>query len=171
MRALAEVQSNWNGYGSPAPNGRALGLTYAVLREAQAMKMRPVSAVRSAVGGVLIRFAEHGQYAHVEVFNDGALVAAIKRPTIAREICEFDESGIREVLATIKSSEGTYNPSTHIHVAYGAGIILGAATLLHWAIALVAVVASAYLWTTAERAAVRTCRYRSTATFGEEKRS
>lgn len=87
LRELGALENNWDTYGSPAPNGRALGTAAKALQQLHSLKVRPDRLAPSTEGGVVISFFEGQRYADIEFFNSGE-IAAIVSDTNDRDVWE-----------------------------------------------------------------------------------
>jgi hypothetical protein len=72
--------------GADAPQSLAVYWATRVLQRLEDDMIRPSRVVASADGGVTISFTKEGKYAHIECFNDGAILGAWSnrndRPTV-----------------------------------------------------------------------------------------
>lgn len=70
-----ELQDNWNGYGSEAPNNIALTLSHELGDILHEREFEPTRVLPSAEEGVGVSFASGEKRAIIECFNDGDVVA------------------------------------------------------------------------------------------------
>ncbi len=79
INTLWAIEDDWNGYGETAPNALAILLAAELLRRLEALGVEPTKVVRSAPGAVFFRLGGLTHYGHIEVFNDGEIVACAQR--------------------------------------------------------------------------------------------
>jgi hypothetical protein len=74
---MRNLQNDWNGYGSSAPNSLAIRNSQTVLDVLHVLNFSPISIVPSAEDGIAISFAKDKKRAIIECYNDGNIVAAM----------------------------------------------------------------------------------------------
>lgn len=72
--SLAELKSNWDSYGAPAPNQVALENAARVLEHMTPFDLSLLNIVPSAEGGVGLCFAMDDRYADLESSNEGDIL-------------------------------------------------------------------------------------------------
>lgn len=97
LSRLGELQSNWNGYGAPPPNQRALSHTREALHLLHDENFPPSSLGPSADGGVTLSFFQGKKMAVFEFFNTGEIMYAFSsgpQQTVVEELeSERDQLG------------------------------------------------------------------------------
>jgi hypothetical protein len=82
-RALVEstknLQDNWNGYGSEAPNDVARSHAARALDLLAEMGFAPLNVGASAENGVGISFCQGARYALIEFYNEGDMGAVVSK--------------------------------------------------------------------------------------------
>jgi hypothetical protein len=74
LESLATIGSNWDSYGAPAPNSRALTNAYRVLGMLNLFDLTSAKIIPSAEGGVGFCFVRGDRYADIELSNDGEIL-------------------------------------------------------------------------------------------------
>jgi len=74
LSSIAELKSNWDTYGAPAPNRVALDNAARILRQMAPFDLALVNIVPSAEGGVGFCFTVGDRYADVEASNEGDIL-------------------------------------------------------------------------------------------------
>jgi hypothetical protein len=72
--SLAELRSNWDSYGAPAPTDTAIENAARILERMRPFDLAMANIVPSAEGGVGFCFAKDGRYADIESSNDGDII-------------------------------------------------------------------------------------------------
>jgi hypothetical protein len=103
--ALADMKSNWDTYGAPAPNNLALENAIRILSLMPPFDLAAANIVPSAEGGIGFCFAKQDRYADIESSNDGQILgvryAGMDTPLLI-EIDGTDDS-IKEGLAQVRN--------------------------------------------------------------------
>jgi hypothetical protein len=92
---LAQIGSNWDTYGAPAPNEAALENAVRVLEHMKPFDLMLASIVPSAEGGVGFCFSRDDRYADIESSNDGDIIGVRyigKQPPVLIETDGTDDS-------------------------------------------------------------------------------
>jgi hypothetical protein len=76
LKSMRNLQNDWNGYGSSAPNSIAIRNSQTVLDILHILNFSPISIVPSAEDGIAISFAKGKKRAIIESYNDGNIAAA-----------------------------------------------------------------------------------------------
>jgi len=71
---LAELRSNWDSYGAPAPNESALENAVRILEHMRPFDLAMTNIVPSAEGGVGFCFVKGDRYADIESSNEGDII-------------------------------------------------------------------------------------------------
>jgi hypothetical protein len=83
---LKNLNDDWNGYGSAAPNYDAISTAQNIIDELREMDFVPENVASSSEGGVGISFLKGGKRALIECYNDGEIASITfegeKEPTI-----------------------------------------------------------------------------------------
>jgi len=74
LSELAQIGSNWDTYGAPAPNQAALETAVRVLEHMNPFDLMLANIVPSAEGGVGFCFSRGDRYADIESSNDGDII-------------------------------------------------------------------------------------------------
>jgi len=74
LRSIRDLQDDWNGYGSKAPNSIALINSQTVLDILHQMNFPPMAIAPSAEDGIAISFAKANKNAIIECYNDGDIL-------------------------------------------------------------------------------------------------
>ena len=77
LKSMRNLQSDWNGYESSAPNSIAISNSQTVLDILHTINFSPISIVPSAEDGIAISFAKGKRRAIIECYNDGNIAAAM----------------------------------------------------------------------------------------------
>jgi len=77
LKSFQNLQNDWNGYGSSAPNSIAIRNSQTVLDILHILNFAPSSIVPSAEDGIAISFAKGKRRAIIECYNDGNIAAAM----------------------------------------------------------------------------------------------
>ena len=72
--SLAELKSNWDSYGAPAPTETAIENAARILEHMRPFDLAAVHIVPSAEGGVGFCFARGDRYADIESSNEGDII-------------------------------------------------------------------------------------------------
>lgn len=105
VKALQELQSDWDSYGAPPPNAASLRLADSALRRAFATKNLPDSVIPSAEGGVALCWDRGDRHAYLEFDNGGGAVAVSYCGMIDPQIIEMpgeDTAAIDAQIETIR---------------------------------------------------------------------
>jgi len=81
-KQLSQLRRDWDSYGAPPPNGKAIEMAVEFLISGSAPDLLPVRALPSAEGGIALRFVVEGKRALVEFLNSGSV-----------EVMLYDEAG------------------------------------------------------------------------------
>jgi len=92
LKSLRNLQDDWNGYGSYAPNSIALINSQTVLDILHKMNFPPMAIAPSAEDGVAISFAKANKNAIIECYNDGDILAITYKGDEEPELMEIGES-------------------------------------------------------------------------------
>lgn len=76
LKSMRNLQNDWNGYGSSAPNSIAIRNSQTVLDILHAINFSPISIIPSAEDGIAISFCKGKNRAIIECYNDGNIAAA-----------------------------------------------------------------------------------------------
>ncbi len=97
LSRLRELQSDWNGYGAPPPNERALAQARGMLHLLHDEDLPPSGLGPSPDGGVTISFFQDKKMAVFEFFNTGEIVYALSSgpgQTVVEELqSDWDQLG------------------------------------------------------------------------------
>jgi hypothetical protein len=74
VRALSQLQPNWDGYGAPVPNRVAVDTMLRIIGLLQPYDVGSARIVPSAEGGLAICFVRGDRYADIECLNDGEII-------------------------------------------------------------------------------------------------
>jgi hypothetical protein len=74
--SLAELKSNWDSYGAPAPSETAIENAARILEHMRPFDLSLANIVPSAEGGVGFCFAKDDRYADIESSNEGDIIGA-----------------------------------------------------------------------------------------------
>lgn len=92
LRSLRNLQDDWNGYGSKAPNSIALINSQTVLDILHQMNFPPMAIAPSAEDGIAISFAKANKNAIIECYNDGDILAITYKGAEEPELMEIGDS-------------------------------------------------------------------------------
>lgn len=108
LAALAELRSNWDTYGAPAPNQVALENGARVLECMTPIDLSIVKIVPSAEGGVGFCFAEGNRYADIESSNEGDILGVRYVGTEMPVLIETDgsDASINAALQQVRTHIG-----------------------------------------------------------------
>lgn len=103
--SLANLRSNWDSYGAPAPNERAFRNATRILNHMNASDLAWVRIIPSAEGGVGFCFSKDDKYADIESSNDGEIIGVryvgMQRPTVIET--DGTDLGIESALEEIRN--------------------------------------------------------------------
>ena len=100
---LSQLRKDWDSYGAEAPNTKATYWAKRVLLELRELGLAPDSILPSVEGGVGIAFRRSGNYADVECFNTGEILAIQSDGSGQPSAWEVGPGGITETLAIIRA--------------------------------------------------------------------
>ncbi len=102
---LADMKSNWDSYGAPAPNQVALENAARILQRMVPFDLTLVNIVPSAEGGVGFCFAVGNRYADIESSNDGGIMGVKYIGTNMPALIETDgtDASIEAALEEIRN--------------------------------------------------------------------
>jgi hypothetical protein len=92
LRSIRDLQDDWNGYGSKAPNSIALINSQTVLDILHQMNFSPMAIAPSAEDGIAISFAKANKNAIIECYNDGDILAITYKGAEEPELKEIGDS-------------------------------------------------------------------------------
>jgi len=106
LEAMRQLEANWDGRGSEAPNDLALANSKRVLLQLSDLGFPPRSINASAGDGIAIYFlGPNGQRADMEMYNSGEIVATIGEPDSGRTFeLANDESDIKGALEEMRQA-------------------------------------------------------------------
>jgi hypothetical protein len=102
LKQFAKLPSNWNGYGSEAPNPFALFWAQVILDLADERAMTPFRVAASAEGGIGITFKKGDRIGALEALNSDSIVAVLSdRKSEPQVWGVVGREQLREALTTI----------------------------------------------------------------------
>lgn len=102
--SLAELRSNWDSYGAPAPTETAIENAARILGHMQPFDLTLANIVPSAEGGVGFCFAKDDRYADIESSNEGDIIGVKYVGMQTPELIETDgtDASIEAALQQIR---------------------------------------------------------------------
>ena len=91
---LQKLKTDWDTYGSEAPNDTAAHLTRKVLRHLLDEGFEPSSLSPSSDGGLCVSFRKSDRYGDVECFNSGEVMAIVSDAGRDTEAWELSNSQV-----------------------------------------------------------------------------
>jgi hypothetical protein len=103
--SLAELKSNWDSYGAPAPTATAIENAARILEHMKPFDLAMANIVPSAEGGVGFCFARDNRYADIESSNEGDIIGIRYVGVQTPELIETDgtDASIEAALQQIRN--------------------------------------------------------------------
>jgi len=105
LQSLAKLQSNWDSYGAPTPNGTAVENAERILGRMNLFDLTLARIVPSAEGGIGICFSKDDRYADIESSNEGEVIGVryvgMQPPTLIET--DGTDEGIEAALKEIRN--------------------------------------------------------------------
>jgi hypothetical protein len=107
--SLAELRSNWDSYGAPAPNDIALENANRILKLMRPFDLPLTNIVASAEGGIGFCFVLGKRYADIESSNEGEIIGVRYVGMEAPVLIQTDgtDDSIKAALQEIRNHVGT----------------------------------------------------------------
>ena len=103
LEEFRDLQDNWDGRGTEAPNEVAFSAARIVFNELMALDLRPDKIVASADNGIGFCFVCGPKYAEIECFNRGSIVVMTRNRAMGeRHIKEIFLDEVASALNGIK---------------------------------------------------------------------
>lgn len=77
IEKLTYLEGNWNSYGAPKPEKKAIDNAESILKTITELKIFPAKILPSAEGGISILFVKDNKYADIECDNEGDIIAGM----------------------------------------------------------------------------------------------
>jgi hypothetical protein len=109
IKDFSKLETNWDSYGSKAPNHTAISEALKVLDIAHAAGMLPTRVDASVDEGIALSFIRDTRYTDIECYNSGEILAGIhdrapqKRDERPRIWTLLDKNDIEAALGTIRA--------------------------------------------------------------------
>jgi hypothetical protein len=111
LNGLSQLELNWNGYGSAAPNANAFTTAQNVLMLLFEMDFGPTRLLPCAEEGISFSFDKANRHAILECYNDGEVCAAFYENNREPQTLEIGNS-IEEIREALKFLNAFINAST-----------------------------------------------------------